>query len=91
MAARHKTVSGSSSVHVHSRLTAQPQGHVRTHTPAQGTFSADCGTVALSRLLHSLRSLAPVVTSMDMAASEVDPWLTLFKAEVTQQEIVNFV
>lgn len=83
VAARHKTVSGGSSVYVHSRLTAQPQGHVGTHAPAQGTFSACCGTIALSWILLSLGSLAPVVASMDMAASEVDPGLTLFKAEVT--------
>lgn len=89
VAARHKTVSGSSSVHVHSRLTAQPQGHVGTHAPAQGTFSAGCGTLALSWLLHSLRSLAPVVASMDMAASEVDPGLTLLKAKVTHQQTVS--
>lgn len=85
VAARHKAVSGGSSIHVHSRLTAQPQGHVGTHAPAQGTFSAGCGAVALSWLLHSLGSLAPVMASMDMAASEVDPGLTLLKAEETHQ------
>lgn len=80
VAARHKSVSGGSSVHVHGRLAAQPQGHVGTHAPAQGTFSAGRGALALSRLLHSLGSLAPVVASVDVAASEVDPRLALFKA-----------
>ncbi len=94
VAARHKTVSGRSSIHVHSGLTAQPEGHVGTHAPAQGTFSAGRGTIALSWIHLSLRSLAPVVASVDMAASEVDPGLTLLKAEVTHQQIVstfNFV
>lgn len=85
VAARHKSVSGGSSVHVHSRLAAQPQGHVGTHAPAQGTFSAGRGTLALSWHLHSLRSLAPVVASVDVAASEVDPGLTLFKAVAAWQ------
>lgn len=86
VAARHKTMSGGSSIHVHGRLTAQPQGHVGTHAPAQGTFSACRGTIAFSRMLLSLGSLAPVVASMNMAASEVDPGLTLFKAEVTHHQ-----
>lgn len=91
MAARHKTVSGGSSIYVHSRLTAQPQGHVGTHAPAQGTFSACCGPIALTWILLSLGSLAPVVASMDMAASEVDPGLTLFKADVTYQYQLDIV
>lgn len=89
VAARHKAVGGGPSVHVHGRLAAQPQGHVGTHAPAQGTFSAGRGTLALSRLLHPLGPLAPVVTSMDVAASEVDPGLTLLKAEVTHQHRVS--
>lgn len=91
VAARHKTVSGGSSIYVHSRLTAQPQGHVGTHAPAQGTFSACCGPIALTWILLSLGSLAPVVASMDMAASEVDPGLTLFKADVTYQYQLDIV
>ena len=85
VAARHKSVSGCSSVHVHSRLAAQPQGHVGTHAPAQGTFPADGGAVAFSWVLLYLGSLAPVVASVNVAASEVDPGLTLFKAEITVQ------
>ena len=87
MATRHESVSGSSCVYVHSGLRAQPQGHIRTHTPAQGTFSTGSGAVTLPWFLHSMRSLAPVVASVDMAAGEVDPGLTLLKAAATHQVI----
>lgn len=80
MATWHKTVSGSSGVHIDRWLAAQPQGHVGTHAPAQGTFSTGCGAVALSSVLLSLRPLTPVVASVNMAAGEVDPRLTFFKA-----------
>lgn len=81
MAAWHKAVSGGASIYIHGGLAAQPQGDVGTHAPAQGTFSACRGAVALSGILVSLGPLAPVVASMDVAASEVDPGLALFKAE----------
>lgn len=83
MTTRHKSVCRSTGVHIHSGFAAQPQGHVGTHAPAQGTFAAGCGALALSRILLALRSLAPVVASVHMAASEVDPGLTFFKAGVT--------
>lgn len=80
MAAWHKAVSGGASIYVHGGLAAQPQGHVGTDAPAQGTFSACRGAVTLSGILLSLGPLAPVVASMDVAASEVDPGLALFQA-----------
>ena len=85
MAARHKGVRRGSSVRVHGGLAAQPQGHVGPHAPAQGTFTACC-VLALSWLLLPLGSLAPVVASVDMAACEVDPGLTLLKADVTNTQ-----
>lgn len=81
MAARYKHMSGCSGVHVDCRLTTQPQGHVGTHAPAQGTFSACHATVGLSQILLFLGSLAPVVASMNVAASEVYPRLALFKTD----------
>lgn len=82
VAARYENVSGGSGVHVDGGLAAQPQGHVGTHAPAQGTFSTGHATVRLSQILVFLGPLAPVVASMNMAASEVHPRLTLFKTDI---------
>lgn len=73
-----------SGIYVHGGLATQPQGHVGTHASAERTFSTCHRTVCLPQMLLSLRSLAPVVASVDMAASEVDPRLTLFKADINK-------
>lgn len=82
VAARYKNVCGGSGVHVDCRLTTQPQGHVGAHAPAQGTFPTGHATVGLSQILLLLGSLAPVVASMNVAASEVHPRLTLFETGI---------
>lgn len=90
VAARHKSVCRGSGVYIHCWLTAKPQGHVGTQAPAQRAFSAGCRALTVSLFLIPLRSLSPVVASMNMATGEVDPGLALFKADNTSTECQHF-
>lgn len=86
MATWNKCVRRSAGVHINCRFTAEPEGHVGADGPAQGTFTAGGGALAVSMVHLPLSSLAPIVASVDVATCEVDPRLTFFKAEMIHQD-----
>lgn len=85
MTARDEGVSGRSRVHVHGRLTAQPQRDVGPDAPAEGALSTGRGAVHVRRVPLALRALAPVVTPVNVTAGQVHPRLTLLQAVAAGQ------
>lgn len=79
MAAGAESVSGWPGIQVQSSLTAQPQRHVGTHSPAHGALPLpSAGWCCAPRAGGTLvLAVAPVVVPMYMATIDVDPGLLL--------------
>lgn len=68
-------VSGRSRVNIETRLTAQPQRHIRAFRPAHGALPQ----TALPAL-PLLAVVPPVVVTVHMAALQIDPGLLLVRS-----------